>query len=519
MQTPSRQNEPQTPMIPINRRLEGSLDRMLRRATEGAKDIERPKLISLGKVISELDNIGSGMKEMRNQIRNEIRAKQKFYKEETKILKKDSENLESISSKLLRRSLAGLAAGFSISQFAGGDIKGGLQGAGLASLLMAPEIIETISGTVIQALAVRGLIGGRQTPTAGIAQSVGGASKLRNPLLITAALAASLILPSLAKGQQSSDRRRQDLTKRSIIGRETINKSDVTRYRGLLARFEDILDGINLENKKRIDQSTLNISKVEEGKDIDDVFDDIKIEKDESSGNIDEPKKDNEVGDTEDKGFFGGLLDGIKNLFKDYENDTKLEFEEFFNIKLEENVDLSRNENVTNTNITNEENVTNTDITNEGNIVSNFINENNTSITEGDVTSNNILNNTQEFISQNVDNISNISKQISFDNVINNEFFGDNISNKFESAINNIDLSLLAPTKNVANTKTNLSKNVSNNIIDLGDNQQQQQSSSGFTGLSAIPTSVFVSTKFNSSGGAIDKFDSAASLRSYGAFS
>tara|TARA_B100001057_G_scaffold378935_1_gene384373 strand:- start:3027 stop:4538 length:1512 start_codon:yes stop_codon:yes gene_type:complete len=503
MQTPSKQNQPQTPMIPINRRLEGGLDRMLRRATEGAKDIERPKLISLGKVISELDSIGSGMKEMRNQIRNEIRVKQKFYNEETKILKKDSENLESISSKLLRRSLAGLAAGVSISQFASGNIKGGLQGAGLASLLMAPEIIETISGTVIQALAVRGLIGGRQTPTAGIARNIGGASKFRNPLLITAALAASLIIPSLAKGQQSGDRRRQELTKRNIIGRETINKSDVVRYRGLLARFEEILDGINLENRKKIEQSTLNISKIEKGKDIDDVIndasDDIESNKDKSTEN---------VGDTDkDKGFFGGLLDGIKNLFNDYENDTKLQFEEFFDIKLEENNDLSRNENVTNT-----------DITNESSVVSNFISEKNTNITEGNISSDNILNNTQEFISQNVDNISNISKQISFDNVINNEFFGDNISNKFESVIENIDLSLLSPTKNVANTKTNMSKNVSNNIIDLGDTQQQQ-SSSGFTGLSAIPTSVFVSTKFNSSGGAIDKFDSAASLRSYGAFS
>ena len=519
MQTPSRQNEPQTPMIPINRRLEGSLDRMLRRATEGAKDIERPKLISLGKVISELDSIGSGMKEMRNQIRNEIRVKQKFYKEETKILKKDSENLESISSKLLRRSLAGLAAGVSVSQFASGNIRGGLQGAGLASLLMAPEIIETISGTVIQALAVRGLIGGRQTPTAGIARNIGGASKFRNPLLITAALAASLIIPSLAKAQQSGDRRRQELTKRNIIGRETINKSDVVRYRGLLARFEDILDGINLENKKKIDQSTLNISEIEKGKDIDDAFDDIKIEKDESTENIDKPQNDKDVGDTDkDKGFFGGLLDGIKNLFKDYENDTKLQFEEFFDINLEENVDLSRNENVTNTNITNEGDVDNTDITNEGNVVSNFISEKNTNITEGDVAFDNIINNSNEFISQNVDNISNLTNQLSFDNVINNKFFGDNISNIFESANENIDLSLLYPTKNVANTKTNLSKNVSNNIIDLGDTQQQQ-SSSGFTGLSAIPTSIFVSTKFNSSGGAIDKFDSAASLRSYGAFS
>ena len=58
-----------------------------------------------------------------------------------------------------------------------------------------------------------------------------------------------------------------------------------------------------------------------------------------------------------------------------------------------------------------------------------------------------------------------------------------------------------------------------NNVIDLNSNKETPKQSSGFSGLTAKPVSVFVSTKFNSSGGAIDKFESASSLRSYGAFS
>jgi hypothetical protein len=49
--------------------------------------------------------------------------------------------------------------------------------------------------------------------------------------------------------------------------------------------------------------------------------------------------------------------------------------------------------------------------------------------------------------------------------------------------------------------------------------EDQNKTSSGFSGIAAKPTFVSVSTKFKSGGGAFDKFDSASSLRSYGAFS
>ena len=96
MQTPGRQIQPQSPMIPIGRRMGGGIDRLLQRATEASQQLEKPKVTSLGKVISQLDGISGNFREMRKQIRNDIRLKQRFYREEAKILKKDSENLEDI---------------------------------------------------------------------------------------------------------------------------------------------------------------------------------------------------------------------------------------------------------------------------------------------------------------------------------------------------------------------------------------------------------------------------------------
>ena len=54
--------------------------------------------------------------------------------------------------------------------------------------------------------------------------------------------------------------------------------------------------------------------------------------------------------------------------------------------------------------------------------------------------------------------------------------------------------------------------NISILNLDSGS-EGEKQSSSGFVGYAATPTNVHVTTKFKSSGGAIDKYDYAASLR------
>ena len=466
MQTPGRQIQPQSPMIPIGRRMGGGIDRLLQRATEASQQLEKPKITSLGRVISQLDGISGNFREMRKQIRNDIRLKQRFYREEAKILKKDSENLEGINSKVLlgtRQKLAGVTAGVGAAQFAGGNIGGALGSAGIASLLMAPEIIETISGGVVKTLALKGLIG-KQNPTAGITQNVRGASRLKNPLLITAALAASLIIPSLAKSQQTGDKRRQEFARKTIGGREIINKPDVTRFRSQLSRFEGILDNMKVDKEK---QESRNVIPLEEQQAID-------IDK-----NLPREKTTNQAFD---------FLDIIRNknemkvgknqwwdFFDVFRNPTKKDGESVD--KLEQEVDK------------------------ENDLISMEINE---TTKEGDVIKNENVDVAARFVTE------------------NQNFFGDEITETIEPNIDLVDalaqLDVGEIKSEITKPKTTTSPGTTN-VVDLSQNESTPQSSSGFSGVSAKTSTVFVTTKFNSSGGAVDKFDAASSLRSYGAFS
>ena len=465
MQTPGRMIQARSPMIPVDRRMDSSIDRMLARATEASKNIERPKVTSLGKVISELDGISGNMQEMRNQIRIDIRNKQRFYKEEAKILKQDSDNLESIASRILfsRKGLASIAGGTSAAQFAGGNIGGALSSAGIASVLMAPEIMEFISGSVVQSLALKGLIGNKQSPAAGLGTNIRGASKFKNPLLLTAALAAGLILPSLAKGQQSGDQRRQELTRKTIGGREVLNRNDVGRFRGQLGRFEKILDKINLD-KRRSNRNTLQLTAGQD-QSLDEAL--MGKPRDQTTNQwwdfldvVRNPKERKEVGE---KNQWWDFFDVFRNpLDKDDTTARQVEQEAQ---KEQTNLDVAVNNEVKQEEINNE----NLEIS------SNFTTE-------------------------------------------NQNFFGDQISQTIES---NIDLADMIAKLDIGQTEPNVKSDstVKNNIIDLSSNNQTQSNSSGFSGTTSKPASrVHVSTKFSGSGGVLDKFDNASSLRTYGAF-
>ena len=99
-----------------------------------------------------------------------------------------------------------------------------------------------------------------------------------------------------------------------------------------------------------------------------------------------------------------------------------------------------------------------------------------------------------------------------------NSIFNDEISNIISP---NQDLaSNLLPNLDISQMRKQiLSSETSNNVIDLSSPQQEQPTSSGFSGNTAKSAFISVGTKFISGGGTIDKFEAASSLRSYGAFS
>ena len=317
MQTPGRQSEPQTPMIPMERRMDLAYDRLLTRATDEAKNLERPQVRVLGRIITQMEQMNVSMRDVREQIREDVRAKRRYFREEAKILGKDSENLTNVKTNILsslRGKGAAIAGGLGAAQLSQGNVGGAAQSFGLAGALMAPEIIEFLTGSVVNVLALKGLIGNKGGGVSNVAKGVGGASKLRNPLLITAALAASLLIPSLAKAGQSGDKRRQELATKVISGDQTINKPDVSRFRNQLNRFDRILSSVSFDKKKSnqdtIDPEDFKQEKNPIAKGITDFF---------------KPKKKEKEKVTEERKVEENITEEITNNVTNIEGETKLD--------------------------------------------------------------------------------------------------------------------------------------------------------------------------------------------------
>tara|TARA_B100001093_G_scaffold187315_1_gene179926 strand:- start:3048 stop:4319 length:1272 start_codon:yes stop_codon:yes gene_type:complete len=419
----------------------------LTRVEEDVVNVERPQRRILGSVISQFTTINNSMQEMRDLINRDIREKKKYYREETKILQKDSRNLQVLNMSFGRRVAAGALGIYGLSQIQKGNLGEGAAGIGGAAALLSPEILSVITTVVTTKLASSGLLG-RGAGVGTIGTRVAGASKLKNPLLITAALAASLILPGLVNSNQNADRRRQMTASRVIRGSETINKPDVDRFRVILARFDSILSSISLERKK-------------EGRGIIDeqVFDEEPDKKKKNEENEIEPNNmdvlTSEVitQESEEKEEKGGFFDGIKNLF----NFGKKE-------------EVSQIDPVTDNSIAfADQSVTEGDVNVEG---SNFTN---------------MFNNTSSLISM--------------------DMIESGISDSATSLLPNMSIEMMS-NEIISNTGEG-----GTSVIDIS--APDQTNNSLFSGLAARPTFVSVGTKFDKS---VPKFEAAASLRTWGAF-
>ena len=433
MQTPGRRTQSRTPMFQIGRRM-NFVGSNLSNISEETK-VDKPQIRILGRIISQLDSMNTNLRDMSNLIRRDVDSKQKYYREELKILKKDSQNLQNTNIRLFasRKGLATAAGALGVAQVSTGNVGGAAQSFGAAAALMSPEIIQFLTGTVINSLALRGLIGNRGAGVS-TASRVAGASKLKNPLLITAALAASFIIPALAKSNQNADRRRLETAQKTIKGAETIDRKDVGRFRTQLDRFDRILSTVSVD-RKRQERGVIDESLIEEKKDKTPLLSSVKK--------------------------------GISNFFKGKFSDKKVEKKESKQVIEEKKV--------------------------ENNLV--------------EEVSNNI-----SFLGDEL-NVTNIDPKINLSNeVIQNTTFSDEISSIFSP---NDDFSLSVPNlsvKEMGNKIANTDSNISIMNLDSGS-EGEKQSSSGFVGNAATPTSVNVTTKFNSSGGFIDKIDYASSLR------
>ena len=442
MQTPGRQVESQTPMIAINRRVNTVFER-LSKVEEDIVEIERPQQRMFGRILGQFQTVNNSMETMEDLIRQDIAAKRKYFREETKILEKDSRNLQRVNAGFGRQLVAGALGAFGISQILGGNFRDGATSLGGAAALLSPEILGVITTFVTTKLATRGLL---NTGSVSNVTRVTGASKFKNPLLMTAALAASLILPGLMNNQ-NADKRRQESATRSIRGEETINKPDVVRFRSILERFDNIISSISLDNRRKGEDDTLD------NEDIQGFINDRNKRENQNKTEGDS-QLDTDLGkdNTEEE---GGFFEGIKNLFG-IGKEEEIPEEEGGGEK--ESTDVSMIDN-----------------------------------------------------SINMEGGQNIIDERTFDTT--NVAMGDinpNLTNNFTSNLGDLSFDMI--NNNIANN--NIGGGGESEFIDLTQENEEVPPSSGFSAFAASPAFVSVSTKFESSSGTIDKFESATALGS-----
>jgi len=464
MQTPGRQVAPQTPMIPMERRMDLAYDRLLQRATEETQNLERPQTRVLGRVISQLESMNNTMRSIQDQIREDVRAKRRYYREEARLLRKDSENLTDVKTSVLsglRKSLGGAAALTGAAQLGVGNIGGGLQSLGLAGALMSPEIVEFLTGSVVNVLALKGLIGGgKGVAASGVGRNIAGASKLKNPLLITAALAASLLIPSLANAGQGGDKRRQDLVRRELEGEQIINKPDVSRFRSLLDRFDSILSGIRTNKEKEEGQADPEALKKVKVKELDTKPEEKKDISDKDIAALNNVLPNKSIVSNDDKKTDKGLTALVENNIGDT-------------------------------------------------IFNNEVNEGDTNVATNSNTNVNVE------IKDDLREIEIVQNQNIEDATVISELFSppDDVEENNKQLNEKLDIAKVRK-------EIKPSTEVSNNLYNIDMTQDDSPKTiSGFTGVTATPDAVFVSTKFSTGGGLFDRFEAASSLRTYGAYS
>ena len=260
MQTPGRAVEPQTPMVPLERRMDSAYERLLTRAQESAVT-ERSQIRGLGRVILEMEQLNNNMKSIQSEIRRDIRARARYFKEEQKLLKKDIQQQQGFQTAALfdLRKTIGLASfGIAANELAQGDIGGAAQGIGLGITSFLPEIAQGVIGI----LAARGLIGGFGRAAGGMRAGgmlAGGLGMLGGgkgkAILALASLGGLLLTGGALAGGRADNKRNQtiQIAKQDSI----INESDVDRFSNQLTRFKSTLVDIDQTREKTKESTVL----------------------------------------------------------------------------------------------------------------------------------------------------------------------------------------------------------------------------------------------------------------------
>ena len=215
----------------------------------------------MGSIFGNMDRMEQSMAVIRKQVTKDIRARERYFGEETKILKKELKNTETLRASLTSITSLLAGAGFlsAINQFRQGNV-----GAGSQDLLFATGsalsayLPEVITGSAVIISQLLGLNKGRgrgpmMRPNMGATRNFrprgGGRFGLLLPLL-------SILGLSTLGGDANADQVRGDLVKSEQNLGKTINAPDVERFKGQLDRFGFLIDRLQSD---RVDKTPQNI--------------------------------------------------------------------------------------------------------------------------------------------------------------------------------------------------------------------------------------------------------------------
>ena len=225
----------------------------------------------MGSIFGNMDRMEQSMAIIRKQVSKDIRARERYFSEETKILKKELKSTETLRTSLTSITSLLAGAGFlsAINQFRQGNI-----GAGSQDLLFATGsalsayLPEVITGSAVIISQLLGLNRGRgRTPmmrpniagTRNFIPRGGGKFGLLLPLL-------GLLGLSTLGGDANADQVRGNLVKNEQNLGNTINAPDVDRFRTQLDKFAFLIDRLQSDRVEKPSQVVTAIGKDLTGK-------------------------------------------------------------------------------------------------------------------------------------------------------------------------------------------------------------------------------------------------------------
>ena len=238
----------------------GKVNQLIEMQDESGNNTEKLSR-RMSSIFGNMDRMEQSMIVIRKQVNKDIRARERYFSEESKILKKELKNTENLRNSLTTVTQLLAGAGFisAINQFRQGNI-----GAGSQDLLFATGsalsayLPEVITGSAVIISQLLGLNRGRSRgsmvrPNLGGTRNfrprAGGRFGLLLPLL-------SLLGLSTLGGDANADQVRGDLVKNEQNLEKTINAPDVERFRGQLDRFGFLIDRLQSD---RVDERPQNI--------------------------------------------------------------------------------------------------------------------------------------------------------------------------------------------------------------------------------------------------------------------